>query len=67
MALDNLRAFIGAIDAAGELVRVDRPVAMDRAVTEIADRCMKAPGGGPALLFQHPTLVAGARRAIPWR
>jgi 4-hydroxy-3-polyprenylbenzoate decarboxylase len=57
MALDNLRAFIGAIDAAGELVRVNRPVAVDRAITEIADRCMKSPGGGPALLFQHPTLT----------
>ena len=65
MALDNLRAFIGAIDAAGELVRVDRPVAVDRAITEIADRCMKAPGGGPALLFQHPTLVGGGASRYP--
>jgi 4-hydroxy-3-polyprenylbenzoate decarboxylase len=65
MALDNLRAFIGAIDAAGELVRVDRPVAVDRAITEIADRCMKAPGGGPALLFQHPTLLAGGASRHP--
>jgi len=65
MALDNLRAFIGAIDAAGELVRVDRPVAVDRAITEIADRCMKAPHGGPALLFQHPTLLAGGASRYP--
>jgi 4-hydroxy-3-polyprenylbenzoate decarboxylase len=65
MALDNLRAFIGAIDAAGELVRVDRPVALDRAVTEIADRCMKSPGGGPALLFQHPTLLGGGPSRYP--
>ena len=65
MALDNLRAFIGAIDAAGELVRVDRPVSVDRTVTEIADRCMKSPGGGPALVFQHPTLVAAGASRYP--
>ena len=65
MALDNLRAFIGAIDAAGELVRIDRPVPIDRAMTEIADRCMKSPGGGPALVFQHPTLVAGGASRYP--
>jgi 4-hydroxy-3-polyprenylbenzoate decarboxylase len=65
MALDNLRAFIGAIDAAGDLVRVERPVAVDRAMTEIADRCMKSPGGGPALLFQHPTLTSGGASRHP--
>ena len=59
MALDNLRAFIGAIDAAGDLTRIDRPVSVDKEITEIADRCMKSPGGGPALLFGRPTLRAG--------
>ena len=48
MALDNLRAFIGAIDAAGELARVERPVSVDKEITEVADRCMKSPHGGPA-------------------
>jgi 4-hydroxy-3-polyprenylbenzoate decarboxylase len=65
MALDNLRAFIAAIDAAGELVRVDRPVAVNRVITEIADRCMKAPGGGPALLFRQPTLLSGGASRYP--
>jgi 4-hydroxy-3-polyprenylbenzoate decarboxylase len=65
MALDNLRAFVGAIDAAGELTRVERPVAVDREMTEIADRCMKSPGGGPALLFAHPTLPAGGASRYP--
>ncbi|MGH7537181.1 MAG: menaquinone biosynthesis decarboxylase [Gemmatimonadales bacterium] len=60
MALDNLRAFIGAIDAAGDLRRVDRPVSTALEITEIADRCMKSPGGGPALLFTRPTLASGA-------
>src|SRR5881628_319680 len=59
MALDNLRAFVGAIDAAGQLTRVKRPVSVDKEITEIADRCMKSPGGGPALLFERPMLLSG--------
>jgi 4-hydroxy-3-polyprenylbenzoate decarboxylase len=65
MALDSLRAFIGAIEAAGELVRVQRPVSVDREITEIADRCMKSPGGGPALLFTSPTLLKGGLSRYP--
>jgi 4-hydroxy-3-polyprenylbenzoate decarboxylase len=65
MALDSLRAFIGAIDAAGLLRRVDQPVRTALELTEIADRVMKSPGGGPALLFQRPTLASGATSAIP--
>ena len=65
MALDNLRAFIAAIEAAGDLVRVDRAVSVDKEVTEIADRCMKSPGGGPALLFRHPTLLKGGPSRYP--
>ena len=49
--LDNLSDFLSAIERAGELVRVTQPVSVVREVTEIADRCMKSPGGGPALLF----------------
>src|SRR5207244_3433131 len=48
MALDNLRDFLRALDARGELVHVGRPVSVDKEITEIADRCMKSPGGGPA-------------------
>lgn len=65
MALDNLRAFLGAIAAAGDLVHVRRPVSVDKEITEIADRCMKSPGGGAALLFEHPTLLAGGASRIP--
>ncbi len=65
MALDNLRAFIGAIDAAGELARVERPVSVDKEITEVADRCMKSAGGGPALLFAKPTLRSGAPSRLP--
>src|SRR5438876_304295 len=65
MALDNLRAFIAAIEAAGDLVRVDRAVSVDKEITEIADRCMKSPGGGPALLFRRPTLLKGGPSRYP--
>jgi len=51
MALDNLRQFIQDIDRLGELVRITQPVRARLEVAEIADRCMKSPGCGPALLF----------------
>src|SRR2546425_5440576 len=65
MALDSLRQFIAAVDAGGDLARVERPVSVDKEITEIADRCMKSPGGGPALLFTRPTLVGGAPSPHP--
>ena len=65
MALDNLGEFIAAIDAAGELVRISEPVRARLEVAEIADRCMKMPGGGPALLFEHVLLEDGSRSAHP--
>ncbi|MGH7570181.1 MAG: menaquinone biosynthesis decarboxylase [Gemmatimonadales bacterium] len=65
MALDNLHAFVDALYAAGELVRVAHPVSVDREITEIADRCMKSPGGGPALLFTRPTLQRGGPSRLP--
>src|SRR2546428_12704652 len=65
MALDNLRAFVGAIDAAGDLRRVAHPVSVDKEITEIADRCMKSAGGGHALLFERPTLPQGGASRYP--
>ena len=65
MSLDSLRDFVAALDEAGELVRVREPVSVDREITEIADRCMKSPGGGPALLFEHPVLPDGAPSRMP--
>jgi 4-hydroxy-3-polyprenylbenzoate decarboxylase len=59
MAPDNLRDFIKAIESAGELVRVTHPVRTRLEIAEIADRCMKSPGGGPALLFEHALLDDG--------
>ena len=65
MALDNLRAFIAAIEAKGELRHVAPAVSIDREMTEIADRCMKSSRGGPALLFEHPRLMNGAPSRVP--
>ncbi|MGH7656732.1 MAG: menaquinone biosynthesis decarboxylase, partial [Gemmatimonadales bacterium] len=56
MALDSIPEFIEALDDAGELVRVNHPVRARLDIAEIADRCMKSPGGGPALLFEHVIL-----------
>ena len=65
MSLDSLRDFIAALDEAGELVRVRESVSVRLEITEIADRCMKSPGGGPALLFEHPVLPDGAPSRMP--
>ena len=65
MTFDTLRDFMEALDRAGELVRIAHPVSVDRELCEIADRVMKQPGGGPALLFEHPVLLDGNRSAFP--
>ncbi|HWA56857.1 MAG TPA: menaquinone biosynthesis decarboxylase [Gemmatimonadales bacterium] len=65
MSLDTLQEFVAAIEKAGELVRVTEPVRTRLEIAEIADRCMKSPGGGPALLFEHPVLENGQRSEYP--
>ena len=62
--LDTMGGFIAAIEDAGELVRVSEPVRAKLELCEIADRVMKMPGGGPALLFEHVVLDDGSRS--PW-
>lgn len=65
MSLDSLSDFIAAIDAIGELARVREPVRVELELCEIADRVMKQPGGGKALLFEHPVLADGSRCPYP--
>ena len=65
MPVDTLAEFIRQLDEAGELVRVTRPVSVDRELCEIADRVMKRAGGGTALLFEHPVLMSGSPSAFP--
>ncbi len=56
MAFESFREFVEALDRAGELKRISQPVATELEITEIADREMKSPGGGKALLFEKPTV-----------
>ncbi|MGI8967343.1 MAG: UbiD family decarboxylase domain-containing protein, partial [Limisphaerales bacterium] len=56
MAFDSFRDFLQALEKAGELIRISQPVATELEITELADREMKKPGGGKALLFEKPTV-----------
>ncbi|MSR07083.1 MAG: menaquinone biosynthesis decarboxylase [Gemmatimonadetes bacterium] len=63
--MDTVRDFIAAIDAAGDLTRVAKSVSVVREIAEVADRCMKSPDGGPALLFDAPALAGGRSTGMP--
>ena len=52
MAYDSFRDFVDALEKAGELKRISQPVATELEITELADREMKSPGGGKALLIE---------------
>jgi len=56
VAFSSYREFIDALDRAGELKRISEPVATELEITAFADREMKSPGGGKALLFEKPTV-----------
>jgi 4-hydroxy-3-polyprenylbenzoate decarboxylase len=56
MAFDSFRDFVAQLDRKGELIRVSQPVATELEITELADRQMKSPGGGKALLIEKPTV-----------
>jgi len=64
-SLDTLQEFIAAIEGAGELRRIKEPVNVELEMCEIADRVMKMPGGGPALLFERPVLRDGSISKFP--
>ncbi len=51
MAYKDIREFIAALDAAGELRRIATRVSPELEITEICDRVVKS--GGPALLFEN--------------
>jgi 4-hydroxy-3-polyprenylbenzoate decarboxylase len=65
VTLDTLQEFIAGIEAAGELKRIGQPVKVELEMCEIADRVMKRPGGGPALLFEKPVLRDGTVSRFP--
>jgi 4-hydroxy-3-polyprenylbenzoate decarboxylase len=56
MAFDSFRDFLATLERAGELRRVSQPVATELEITELADREMKSPDGGKALLIEKPTV-----------
>src|SRR3954465_3133051 len=54
MAYRSFRHFVDALEKQGELKRVAVPVDTDLVIAEWADREMKSPGGGKAVLFEQP-------------
>lgn len=53
MAYKDLQDYMSAIEARGELRRIKVEVDPVLEITEIAERVMRMPGGGPALLFER--------------
>jgi 4-hydroxy-3-polyprenylbenzoate decarboxylase len=64
MAFDSFRDFLTALEREGQLVRFPQPAATELEITELADREMKKPGGGRAILVEQPT-VNGAVSPFP--
>src|SRR5258708_29490581 len=56
MAFGSFRDFVQQLDRAGELKRIAQPVATELEIPELADREMKSPDGGKALLIEKPTV-----------
>ena len=65
MTIDTLSEFVKRLEEAGELTRVREPVSVNLELSEIADRVMKQPGGGRALLFERPLLMNGQPSSYP--
>src|SRR6266702_5928047 len=64
MAYRSFEKFIEALEQAGELKRIALPVDTDLLIAEWANREMKSPGGGKALLFEQP-IVDGTKSEFP--
>jgi 4-hydroxy-3-polyprenylbenzoate decarboxylase len=64
MAYRSFRQFLDALEKAGELKRIALPVDSDLLIAEWANREMKSPGGGKALLFEQP-IVKGKVSEFP--
>jgi 3-polyprenyl-4-hydroxybenzoate decarboxylase len=64
MAYRSFREFLSSLEKEGELKRITIPVDTNLLVAEWADREMKSPGGGKALLFEQP-IVDGKKSTFP--
>jgi 4-hydroxy-3-polyprenylbenzoate decarboxylase len=51
----DLNAFLADLEKRGLLERVADAADPDLEIAAVTDRACKSPGGGPALLFEHPT------------
>src|SRR5438876_9311493 len=56
MAFDSFGEFVRGLESAGELVRLSQPLATELEITELAEREMKKPAGGKALVIEKPTV-----------
>ena len=56
MAFESFVEFVRQLERAGQLTRITQAVASELEITELADRQMKSPGGGKALLIEKPTV-----------
>jgi 4-hydroxy-3-polyprenylbenzoate decarboxylase len=65
MVPKDLRSFLDDLERHGELVRIKEPLAVRLEIAEVADRVMKQPGGGKALLFERPLLDNGKTSELP--
>src|SRR5207253_1788674 len=64
MAYRSFREFLSSLEKEGELKRITIPVDTDLLIAEWADREMKSPGGGKALLFERP-IIDGQTSQFP--
>src|SRR5579884_3788017 len=51
----DINDFIADLEKRRLLSRISEPVSPDLEIAAVTDRACKLPGGGPALLFEHPT------------
>src|SRR5256714_6125001 len=64
MAFRSFQDFVEQLDRAGELRRITEEVDTDLVIGEWANREMKSPSGGKALLFEKP-IIDGKPSAFP--
>src|SRR5213080_4225322 len=64
MAFRSFQDFLEQLERTNELQRIHEPVATDLVIAEWANREMKSPGGGKALLFEKP-MIDGKTSAFP--
>src|SRR5436305_12969433 len=64
MAFRSFQDFLEQLERTNELQRIAEPVDTDLVISEWANREMKSPDGGKALLFESPT-IAGKKSGFP--